>query len=166
MSIKKSCVYIVTAKNILCLDLGSKFGWCVLCDGIIVDHGAVDLAKLAKSFGVNGEKCFFDWLLRTIDHYTIDYIVYEDVVAHTGVYAAHKYGGYKAILYVIFPKEKLLGVNVKKIKKTLCGNGNATKHHVIQYVFSELDIVVTDHNESDAIAIAYYVQKTFANRIS
>jgi hypothetical protein len=82
-------------------------------------------------------------------------VVFEEVYNHAGVYAAHAYGGFVAILTGVCEALKIpyRGFGVKTIKKFATGNGNASKQDVINAVQTR-GYRPTDDNEADAIALA------------
>jgi Holliday junction resolvasome RuvABC endonuclease subunit len=140
--------------NVLALDLGTKTGWALLQAGKI-SSGSVSFAtnKLA-GFGVRFLN-FRNWLLEMLKKHVIDMVVFEEVFNHAGVYAAHVYGGFVAILTSICESLRIpyRGFGVKTIKKFATGNGNANKQDVINAVQTN-GYKPTDDNEADAIALA------------
>jgi Holliday junction resolvasome RuvABC endonuclease subunit len=152
--------------NILALDLGTRMGWALLQTAEIT-NGSVSFAtnKLA-GFGVRFLN-FRNWLVEMLSKHKIDMVVFEDVRNHAGVYAAHAYGGFAAILTSVCETLKIpyRGFGVKTIKKFVTGSGNASgattasKQDVINAVRTRgYDPI--DDNEADAIALALLAMNT------
>ena len=140
--------------SILALDLGNKFGWAIKQNSTI-DSGWEKLSTNAKN---HGKKFYlFSCWLREQDNLDIDKVYHEDVRNHAGVYAAHAYGGYLAILQVWAYKREIecVGVGVGQIKKFWTGKGNASKEMMIAEA-NKRGFETQNDNESDALALLHY----------
>lgn len=148
--------------NVLALDLGTRFGYALLTNGVLT-HGSINTKK-AKDKKERGPRFlrFYDELdsmLYRLDGEEVDLlVVYEDVKRHVGTAAAHVYGGYKAIMEMWAHDYgfKCEGVGVGTIKKHITGKGRASKEEVIEAVNKVYGFSVTDDNEADALAILHY----------
>lgn len=150
----KKWVETMINKKMLSLDLGTKTGFCISDSGQIIKSGT-KFFKSNRDRSLGGRFVRFrDWLNYTLDSYKIEKIVYEQVYGHTGVEAAHIYGGFLYHMAAIcFDKKiELESIGVCTIKKLISGNGRATKQEVINAVTS-LGFNPIDDNEADAIAI-------------
>jgi Holliday junction resolvasome RuvABC endonuclease subunit len=140
--------------SILALDLGNKFGWAIKQNSTI-DSGWEKLSNNAKN---HGKKFYlFSCWLREQDNLDINKVYYEDVKRHAGVYAAHAYGGYLAILQVWAYKLEIecVGVGVGQIKKFWTGKGNASKEMMISEA-NKRGFDTDNDNCADAIALLHY----------
>jgi hypothetical protein len=99
--------------------------------------------------------------VTTAGNRRVDMVVFEDVRNHAGVYAAHAYGGFVAILTSVCEMLKIpyRGVGVKTIKKFITGCGNASKQDVINAVQTR-GYKPIDDNEADSIALALLAENT------
>lgn len=143
--------------NILALDLGTKMGWASLINGER-KSGSVNFA--GKKFDGKGKKYlnFMNWLYSLTEPMpSLDAIYYEDVKRHNGVYAAHAYGGFEAIITAWCEDAEVpyISVPVGTIKKHATGKGNADKDMMLEYA-RQLGYNPSDHNEADAIHIRQY----------
>jgi Holliday junction resolvasome RuvABC endonuclease subunit len=140
--------------NIFALDLGTKTGWALICNGL-VKSGIVNFAttKLA-GYGLRFLN-FRNWLAEMLEKHGVELVVFEDVRAHAGVFAAHAYGGFMAQLASVCEERRIpyRGFGVKTIKKFITGNGNAGKQNVIDALQTK-GYRPVDDNEADAIALA------------
>lgn len=87
-----------------------------------------------------------------------DEVYFEEVRSHKGTDAAHKYGGFVAILEEFCEHHQIpyLGVPVGTIKKHITGKGNATKYAVIDAIKAK-GFTPVDDNEADSLALLDYV---------
>jgi len=140
--------------SILALDLGNEFGYAVKTSATI-DSGWKKLSNNAKN---HGKKFYlFSCWLREQDNLDIEKVYYEDVKNHAGVYAAHAYGGYLAILQLWAYKREIecIGVGVGQIKKFWTLNGRSSKEQMIKRA-NYLGFDTQNDNEADAIALLHY----------
>ena len=88
----------------------------------------------------------------------IDTVYFEEVRAHKGVDAAHKYGGFVAHLTAWCEHHGILysGIPVGTIKKHITGKGNADKQAVITAVKNK-GFNPVDDNEADSLALLDFV---------
>lgn len=88
----------------------------------------------------------------------IDAIYFEEVRAHKGVDAAHKYGGFVAHLTAWCEHHGIpySGIPVGTIKKHITGRGNADKQSVIAAVKNK-GFAPIDDNEADSLALLDFV---------
>lgn len=94
--------------------------------------------------------------MQSLKMFKPDVVYYEQVRRHAGTQAAHIYGGYKAVLFMVCQNLEipLFGLDVKKIKKHFTGNGNAEKADMIK-ACQALGYEPDTHNAADAIAILH-----------
>ncbi|MBM3467704.1 MAG: crossover junction endodeoxyribonuclease RuvC [Alphaproteobacteria bacterium] len=88
----------------------------------------------------------------------IDAVYFEEVRAHKGVDAAHKYGGFLAHLTAWCEHHQIpySGIPVGTIKKHITGRGNASKEEVIAAVKNKGFAPACD-NEADSLALLDFV---------
>jgi Holliday junction resolvasome RuvABC endonuclease subunit len=141
----------------LYVDIGIYTGWAILSDNEIYS-GVEKLSKRAKDRPGLKYLKFKNWLDKIKESYKIDYVYYEEVIGHKGVYAAHVYGGLVSHLMSWAEENNIpyIGVHVAKIKKYATCKGNANKEEMIKYVNSK-GFKVTDNNEADAISLMLYI---------
>lgn len=140
----------------LCLDLGTKTGWCIAKSSPeIFESGTENFASGdLRGQGYRFLK-FRRWLIETKNRIGgIDRVVYEQVRRHIGVEAAHTYGGFLAILQAFCEHHEIpyVGVSVQHIKMAAGCKGNAKKKEIIDALES-MGFSPSDDNEADAIAI-------------
>ncbi|HAK63417.1 MAG TPA: hypothetical protein DCO82_09290, partial [Alphaproteobacteria bacterium] len=119
---------------ILALDLGTQTGWALAGSDGLVDSGTVSFApRPGERKGARFVR-FRTWLndLKAA-HEDISEVFYERVNRHTGVQAAHVYGGLLATLMTWAEHHNIDydGVGVQAIKKFATGKGNAKKEQII-----------------------------------
>lgn len=145
--------------TILCLDLGTKTGWAFKNDDGSITHGVENFSK--KKNQADGIKYFNfkNWLNNFRESVKrIDYVVYEKVNGHKGLYAAHTYGGFMAMLMSWCEHHNIFyeSIPVGTIKKRITGIGNATKQQMIDAVKARGFNPIND-NDADALAILLIV---------
>jgi len=88
----------------------------------------------------------------------INAIFFEEVRAHKGVDAAHKYGGFVAHLTAWCEHHRIpySGIPVGTIKKHVTGKGNASKEEVVAAV-KKKGFAPIDDNEADSLALLDFV---------
>jgi Holliday junction resolvasome RuvABC endonuclease subunit len=88
----------------------------------------------------------------------IDAIYFEEVRAHKGVDAAHKYGGFVAHLTAWCEHHGIpySGIPVGTIKKHITGKGNSSKEEVVAAVKNK-GFAPIDDNEADSLALLDFV---------
>lgn len=88
----------------------------------------------------------------------VDEVYFEEVRAHKGVDAAHKYGGFVAHLTAWCEHHQIpySGIPVGTIKKHITGKGNADKQSVITAVKNK-GFNPVDDNEADSLALLDFV---------
>ena len=88
----------------------------------------------------------------------IDAIYFEEVRAHKGVDAAHKYGGFVAHLTAWCEHHQIpySGIPVGTIKKHITGKGNAPKESVIMAIKNK-GFAPVDDNEADSLALLDFI---------
>lgn len=146
--------------RILALDLGTTTGWALALSPDNVISGTWDLKP--KRFEGGGMRAvrFTRYLdeLAGESRDRFDRIVFEEVRRHSGVDAAHVYGGLMMTLQAWCERERQIpyaGVPVGAIKKFATEKGNANKAAMIAAVQSWGYTGVTDDNQADAIALAH-----------
>ncbi|WP_425384698.1 crossover junction endodeoxyribonuclease RuvC [Wolbachia endosymbiont (group A) of Sturmia bella] len=144
--------------SVLTLDLGKQTGWVILSDGII-QSGSESFHSSRFSGGGMVFLKFHKWLNEMKEKFpSIETVYFEEVRRHLGTDAAHCYGGFLAVLSAWCEENHIpyQGVNVKTIKRFITGKGNASKSEVIEAV-KEKGGLPKDDNESDALALMFYV---------
>lgn len=150
---------VVSAKqtalgNVLSIDLGRKAGWALRVGGSIM-FGSWTMSNKPRDPGLKFEE-FEEALDAMWDRLNgdLDVVCYEDVCRHTGVKAAHAYGGYLAVLQMFCRRNRVSckGVAVGTIKKYATNRGNAGKSAVAAAVLS-WGYRVENDNEADAVAM-------------
>lgn len=141
--------------NILALDLGSQMGWAITKrDGSI--HSGTEAFQTVKHGGHGARFLAFMAFLNQLrmTHGDMHAVYFEDVKNHSGVLAAHSYGGLLAILQVWCKVNNvhMTPFGVGKIKQTWAGKGNADKQKMIAAA-RQRGFAPKDDNEADALAI-------------
>lgn len=147
----------------LCLDLGTKTGWCLIEEnGSFMHHGMSSFENTRMEGGGMRFLRFNRWLESMVRDYRVGALFFEEVRGHTGTTAAQVYGGFLAVLTAQMEACKVpyLGVHTGTIKKHLTGKGNAGKPAMVAGVLALTGISAKDDNEADAIALAWYVLAT------
>jgi len=136
-------------------DIATKLGWATWESGRI-SSGVYDFKNGAwDGAGICYLK-FARWLRRY--HADSGLVSFEGVMSHGpgGIYAAHKYGGFVAVLQAECERMQIpyYGEGVGTIKKFWTGSGNASKERMI----AEADrrgFNPKDDNEADALALLH-----------
>lgn len=147
--------------NILAIDLGTQCGFALgMRDGTI--KGGSECFS-PKKCGSHGQRwlVFRQWLTdlaRSAGE--INAVYYEDVKNHSGVLAAHAYGGFLAHLeaWCAVNRIPLHGVGVGAVKKHWTGKGNAPKEAMIDEA-KRRGFKVVDDNHADSLAILDLARK-------
>lgn len=148
---------------VLLLDLGTTTGWAAGSRWPHIDHGHVNFAPTRFESASMRYVKFRAFLNRMQDAYLFQHIVFEQVHRHSGVVAAHVYGGLLATFQVWCEDNKVSheGVQVQAIKKHATGKRNANKDDMKAAVSGWHDLKhvqqggkITDDNEADAVALA------------
>lgn len=168
--------FIKNCKKLIALDLGTKTGIAtresegsydaiLSCTGYIccdcIDLSKWDRARINLSNIKNPDYRFnslYTFLNEILEPYSVVY--YEQVQRHIGTYAAHIYGGLKAIMVMCCNNYNVpyIGVGVGTIKKHITGKGNATKQQVINAVNKKYMSKITNDNTADALALLDYAK--------
>lgn len=143
--------------TLLALDLGTTTGW-ALNMGKTMYSGTMSFQP--KRFEGGGMRFlrFRRWLDEMLKAYKLTELVFEEVRAHSGVDAAHCYGGFLATLSCWCEDNNVpfSAVPVQAIKTYATGKGNANKAAVLTAVRKRWDNTVTDDNQADAIALLQF----------
>ena len=139
----------------MALDLGTTTGWAT-CDlsGNITSGTASFKTGRFEGGGMPFLR-FKHWLTDLKQALgAIDVIYFEEVRAHKGVDAAHKYGGFLAHLSAWGEHHGIpyQGIPVGTIKKHITGKGNASKEEVVAAV-KKKGFAPIDDNEADSLAL-------------
>jgi hypothetical protein len=145
----------------MALDLGTTTGWAT-CDlsGNITSGTASFKTGRFEGGGMPFLR-FKHWLTDLKQALgAIDVIYFEEVRAHKGVDAAHKYGGFLAHLSAWGEHHGIpyQGIPVGTIKKHITGKGNASKEEVVAAV-KKKGFAPIDDNEADSLALLDFVLK-------
>jgi Holliday junction resolvasome RuvABC endonuclease subunit len=144
--------------KILALDLGTKTGWAwhngEICKSGTRHNKATKIHHPGHVYHV-----FHAWLDSLLDAFNPDVVYYEKVMRHAGVYAAHMYGGWQAILLMECEARdiRVEPTPVKTIKLHATGSGEASKGLMIS-AMSTPDFQPVDDNEADALALLNYAR--------
>ena len=105
---------------------------------------------------------FYAFMESTIRNNHIELVVYEGVRKHTGVTAAHLYGGWLSTLQIACENYDVpyTAFGVGEIKKFWTGNGSATKDHMIGAARKK-GLDPKDDNQADALAIWYMAKDRY-----
>lgn len=145
----------------LALDLGSTTGF-AFCGHKHpgVSHGTISL-KVDGKFHDSGYMKLFAWL-EAIRANSLDMeVVVEKPHAGKFFYAVQILFGLLAVVHAFCEKHKiaLREVSPMTIKKHWCGTGKADKKEMVKRT-QQIFPLVTDHNESDSIALLNYHLET------
>jgi len=143
---------------ILAIDPGTLCGWALRLDDGSVHSGTWNLKP--SRFEGGGMRWlrlrgFLDELVR-ISLVTPALIAFEEVRHHTGVDAAHVYGGIIATVQTWAESRSVpyTGVPVGTIKKTATGKGNAKKDAMVAAARARWpEQQIADDNQADALWI-------------
>jgi len=143
---------------ILAIDLGTKTGWAIANNGKITAFGAENFSpKQKKPPPHKGERFlkFGAWLDGVIKSNGVTVIYYEKVRRHLGTDAAHMYGAFEGVMFMVSKQNNIdcCPVSVGTIKKSATGKGNAGKLEVINAA-NILGYNTQDDNAADAIGLA------------
>ena len=141
--------------TILALDLGTTTGWALRGSDDHITSGSERFRPQRFEGGGMRFLRFKRWLTEIKQSCDgIDCLYFEEVRRHTGVDAAHAYGGFLATLtaWCEHHQSPYQGVPVGTIKKHATGKGNASKEDVIAAVQARGHDPVDD-NEADALAL-------------
>lgn len=144
-------------------DLGGNCGYAILSDsGQRIASGTIKLGKRCPQ----SIHSFYDQLITLARKYDIAQVGYEKVAFFArkgGIQAAHAYGGYEAVLWLVSVQYgwSLDEIAVGTIKKLATGSGRAEKEDVEVASFTRWAYVPGDDNESDALWVAEYARRKF-----
>ena len=119
--------------KIVTFDLGTNTGIATLEEDGKITSTCINLSpKKDEKPGVRFNK-FYNLVKSTITG--ADLVVYEDVCGHgrDGLYAAHLYGGFKAIVLLLCEEYGIeyTSIHTGTLKKAITGKGNAKKDEMI-----------------------------------
>ena len=143
----------------MALDLGTNTGWAIREAQGNITSGTASFKTGRFEGGGMPFLRFKRWLTdfkQTLG--TIDTVYFEEVRAHKGVDAAHKYGGFVAHLTAWCEHHGIpySGIAVGTLKKHITGKGNAPKESVIMAVKNK-GFSPVDDNEADSLALLDFV---------
>jgi len=144
---------------IVALDLGTTTGWATREAAGNITSGTASFKTRRFEGGGMPFLRFKRWLtdFKALLG-AIDAIYFEEVRAHKGVDAAHKYGGFVAHLTSWCEHHGIpySGIPVGTIKKHITGKGNAPKESVIMAIKNK-GFAPVDDNEADSLALLDFV---------
>jgi Holliday junction resolvasome RuvABC endonuclease subunit len=150
---------------IIGVDLGTKWGYCTWDSELgYFDSG---YHKLPTDFVEKFRKLVREMLQREKPNY----VFYEGVFHHTGVYAGHKYGYYKNMLVSECDLAGIpcVSVGVQQAKKAITGSGSASKHFVMEKASELMKKIIISTDEADAVGICKFgvdcYQKGILNKL-
>jgi len=149
----------VSRSIIVALDLGTTTGWATREAAGNITSGTANFKTGRFEGGGMPFLRFKRWLTdfkQTLGN--IDAIYFEEVRAHKGVDAAHKYGGFVAHLTAWCEHHRIpySGIPVGTIKKHITGKGNSSKESIITAVKNK-GFSPIDDNEADSLALLDFV---------
>jgi hypothetical protein len=144
---------------IMALDLGTTTGWATYEPSGNITSGSVSFKTGRFEGGGMSFLRFKRWLTdfkQTLG--AIDVVYFEEVRAHKGVDAAHKYGGFLAHLTAWCEHHQIpyQGIPVGTIKKHITGKGNSPKERVIDAIRKK-GFTPIDDNEADSLALLDFI---------
>lgn len=124
--------------KIVTFDLGTNTGIATLENDGTITSTCINLSpKKGEKPGVRFNR-FYNLVKATI--LDSDLVVYEDVCGHgrDGLYAAHLYGGFKAIVLLLCEEQGIEydSIHTGTLKKAITGKGNAKKDEMINAAVS------------------------------
>ena len=150
-------------KTILALDLGTTTGWAVRNKNRTIKSGTINFKTDKFEGGGMVYLRFREWLvdLKNAED-SIDLVFFEAVRRHNGTDAAHKYGGFVAVLTAFCEHAQIpyQGIPVGTIKKHITGKGNANKCEVIEAI-KKKGFAPQDDNEADSLALLDYALEKY-----
>jgi Holliday junction resolvasome RuvABC endonuclease subunit len=154
--------------TILALDLGTNTGWAISkADSPNIESGCFKFPH--NHFEGAGMRYlrFTNKLREWHKEHKLTFVGFEEVRAHSGITAAHVYGGFLSTLTEWCEKHGIpyTGLPVKTIKKHATGNGSASKEAMISAAI-EKGHFVTNDNEADAIHIMYLIKDRWAEALT
>ncbi len=141
--------------TILALDLGTTTGWALRGSDDHITSGSERFRPQRFEGGGMRFLRFKRWLTEIKQSCDgIDCLYFEEVRRHTGVDAAHAYGGFLATLTAWCEHHQIpyQGVPVGTIKKHATGKGNASKAEMIAAA-KRCGFEALDDNHADALAL-------------
>lgn len=144
---------MTSRSSTLALDLGTKTGWALDCDGRAVS-GVWDLKGGRYEGGGMRYLRFRRMLEEAHAANPFQMVFFEEVRRHLGTDAAHIYGGLLATLTAWCEERKIAygGVPVATIKRHATGKGNADKGAMVRAARAR-GWTPVDDNEADALWI-------------
>jgi Holliday junction resolvasome RuvABC endonuclease subunit len=150
---------VIDYQTIIALDLGTNTGWAIREKQGYITSGTVSFKQQRFEGGGMTYLRFKRWLTdfkATLGD--VEAIYFEEVRAHKGVDAAHKYGGFLAHLTAWCEHHGIpyQGIPVGTIKKHITGKGNSSKELVIEAI-KKKGFMPIDDNEADSLALLDFV---------
>jgi len=150
---------ILNHSTIIALDLGTVTGWATREPSGNITSGTASFKTGRFEGGGMSFLRFKRWLTDLKANLgAIDAIYFEEVRAHKGVDAAHKYGGFLAHLTAWCEHHQIpyQGIPVGTIKKHITGKGNSPKESVIDAI-KKKGFAPIDDNEADSLALLDFI---------
>ncbi|MCW7536243.1 hypothetical protein OOT46_00035 [Aquabacterium sp. A7-Y] len=147
---------------ILALDMGTSTGWAVRQRDRTITSGTQHFRPQRFEGGGMRFLRFKRWLSELHSaRGELGSVYFEEVRRHTGIDAAHLYGGLMAHLTAWCEQHRVpyQGVPVGTIKRHATGRGNAGKEHVMAAMRVRGHAPVDD-NEADALALLHWALDT------
>jgi Holliday junction resolvasome RuvABC endonuclease subunit len=150
---------VIDYQTIIALDLGTNTGWAIREKQGCITSGTVSFKQQRFEGGGMVFLRFKRWLTdlkATLGD--VEAIYFEEVRAHKGVDAAHKYGGFLAHLTAWCEHHEIAyqGIPVGTIKRHITGKGNSSKELVIEAI-KKKGFTPIDDNEADSLALLDFV---------
>ncbi len=150
---------VIDYQTIIALDLGTNTGWAIREKQGCITSGTVSFKQQRFEGGGMVFLRFKRWLTdlkATLGD--VEAIYFEEVRAHKGVDAAHKYGGFLAHLTAWCEHHQIAyqGIPVGTIKRHITGKGNSSKELVIEAI-KKKGFTPIDDNEADSLALLDFV---------
>lgn len=136
----------------LAIDLGTVTGWAFDCPTEKDLGGRISFQPKRNAHKGQRYSNFDDWLAKLLDTLRPSEVTYEQVMAHSGTYAAHVYGGLQACLCKNAFERRLpiRTYTPTQIKKAATGSGKAKKPEMVRSCIERLGVNPADDNEADA----------------
>ncbi|MGD0091068.1 MAG: hypothetical protein ABSE73_14210 [Planctomycetota bacterium] len=151
--------------NILALDTGTTTGWALLSNDGRVQFGSWHLADGASGRTGTRFLSLFNHLPEIQRQAPLQFVFYEEVHGHSGMAAAHVYGGLVGVLTLFCELNGVSyrGVTVQAIKKHATGGGTASKEAMVAAAAKKFCVHVEDDNQADALFLLDYAIQSLGN---
>jgi len=143
-------------QSVAAFDLGTHYGFAYRKQDGSIEANGHDLSKAGRIANDGFRYLQFEKHVRAIFQYAeIEVAFFEEVRAHSGVTAAHVWGGFKATLTKVCEDMGVAycSIPVGTIKKVGTGSGNAGKERMLAAAQHYIPSLPDDDNAADAFWI-------------